>query len=102
MLKSLVLLFSLGQTSFSLASNQDIQSQNEKFQNQNPLMSAVNHGHCAFAVHHENSLVPAFLYVSVDQLFDNLECEKRNHCFGKKNGKSLEFWIQNLYEPRYT
>ena len=65
-------------------------------------MSAVNHGHCAFAVHHENSLVPVFLYVSVDQLFDNLECEKRNHCFGKKSGKSLEFWIQNLYEPRYT
>ena len=36
------------------------------------------------------------------KLFDNLECEKRNHCFGKKSGKSLEFWIQNLYEPRYT
>ena len=44
----------------------------------------------------------AFLYVSVDQLFDNLDCEKRNYCFGKKSGKSLEFWIQNLYEPRCT
>ena len=41
-------------------------------------------------------------YMSSDQLFDKLECEKRNHCFGKKSGKSLEYWIQNLCEPRYT
>ena len=65
-------------------------------------MSALNHGYCTFAAHHENSLVPVFLYVSIDQLFDNLECEKRNYCFGKKSGKSLELWIQNLYESRCT
>ena len=37
--------------------------------------------------------------VSIDHLFDNLGSGKRNNCFGKKSGKSLEFWIQNLYEP---
>ena len=29
------------------------------------------------------------------------ESGKRNYCFGKKSGKSLEFWIQNLYKPSY-
>ena len=32
--------------------------------------------------------------VSIDHLFDNLESEKRNNCFGKKSGKRLGFWIQ--------
>ena len=36
---------------------------------------------------------------SIDHLFDNLESGKRKYCFGKKSAKSLEFWIQNLYEP---
>jgi len=26
--------------------------------------------------------------------FGNLESEKTGHCFGKKSGKSLVFWIQ--------
>ena len=25
---------------------------------------------------------------------------KRNYYFGKKSGKSLEFWIKNLFEPQ--
>ena len=32
--------------------------------------------------------------VSIDHLFDNLESEKRNSCFGKKSGKRLGCWIQ--------
>ena len=47
-----------------------------------------------FAARHEKSIVPVFFKVSVDQLFDNLESGKRNYCFGKTSGKSLEFWIQ--------
>ena len=47
-----------------------------------------------FAVHHEKTFVPAFFKVSIDHLFDILESEKRNYCFGKKCGKSLELWIQ--------
>ena len=50
--------FSRGQTSFSLASNQDILSQNEKFQN--PLMSLLNFGYCTFAEHHEKSFFLRF------------------------------------------
>ena len=30
------------------------------------------------------------------------ESGKRNYCFGEKSGKSLEFWIQNLYKPSLT
>ena len=45
-------------------------------------------------VHHQKSSVPAFLKVSFDHLFDDLESGKRNYCFGKKSGKSLEVWIQ--------
>ena len=45
-------------------------------------------------MHHEKKFVPAFFKVSIDHLFDNLESEKRNNCFGKKSAKSLEFWIQ--------
>ena len=65
-------------------------------------MSLLNLGYCTFAEHHEKSLVLRFCFVSVDQLFENFDFEKRNYCFGKKSGKSLEFWIQNLYEPRCT
>ena len=32
--------------------------------------------------------------VCIDHLFNNLESGKINYCFGKKCGKSLEFWIQ--------
>ena len=35
-----------------------------------------------------------FFKVSIDHLFGNLESRKRNYCYGKKSGKSLEFWIQ--------
>ena len=46
-----------------------------------------------FAVHHEKRFVPALLW-SIDHLFDNFESGKKKYCFGKKSGKSLEFWIQ--------
>ena len=58
-------------------------------------MSALHHGYCTFAVHHEKSLVLAFFKVSIDYLFGNLESEKINKLlFWEKSGKSLEFWIQ--------
>ena len=47
------------------------------------------------------SFVPAFFFfpqVSIDHLFDNLERGKKIYCFGKKTGKSLEFWIKNLHK----
>jgi len=34
-----------------------------------------------FAAHHEKSSVPAFLKVSIDHLFDNLESEKKKLLF---------------------
>ena len=43
----------------------------------------------------DKGLFLRFFKVSVDHLFDNLESGKKNYCFGK----SLEFWIKNLYEP---
>ena len=46
------------------------------------------------AVHHEKGSVHAFFKVSFDRLFDDLVSRKRNYCFGKKSGKSLEVWIQ--------
>ena len=54
-----------------------------------------------FAARHEKRMVPVFFKVSVDQLFDNLESEKRNYCFGKTSGKSLGSLDpkNNLYEP---
>ena len=55
-----------------------------------------------FAVHHEKSSVPVIFQVSFDHQFDNLESGKINSCFGKKSGKSLEFWIQKpcvMYDP---
>ena len=45
------------------------------------------------AVHHEKSLVPAFLKVSVGHLYDNRESGKINNCFGKSLGS------ETLYEP---
>ena len=51
-----------------------------------------------FAARHEKSSVPLIFKVS----FDNLESGKINSCFGKKSGKSLEFWIQKpcvMYGP---
>ena len=42
-----------------------------------------------------------FFKVSVYHLFDNLESGKRNDCFGKKSGKSLEFWIQKSVGTLY-
>ena len=36
-----------------------------------------------------------FFKFSIDHLFHNLESGKINYCFGK----SLKFWIKNLYEP---
>ena len=48
-----------------------------------------------FAVHREKSVVSVFLgSVLITYLPDNLESEKRNYCFGKNTGKSLEFWIE--------
>ena len=43
----------------------------------------------------KKALFLCFFKVSVDQLFDNLESGKRNYCFGKVSGKSIEFWIKN-------
>ena len=44
-----------------------------------------------------------FFKVCIDHLFGNLESRKRNYCYGKKSGESLEFWIQKslrtLCEP---
>ena len=34
--------------------------------------------------------------------FDNVESGKKNGCFGKKSGKSLDFWIQIHYEPWFS
>ena len=45
-----------------------------------------------FAAHHERSFVPVFLKVSIDHLFDSLS-RKRNYCFGKMYGKSVQFGI---------
>ena len=48
----------------------------------------------SFAAHYEKRFVLTFFEVSVDHhLFDNLESGKRSYCFGKKFGKSFEFWI---------
>ena len=48
---------------------------------------------CTFAAHHGRSLCSSsFGKVSIDHLFDNLEYEKRNDCFGK----SLEYGFKNL------
>ena len=38
----------------------------------------------------KNSFFSCILKVSIDELIDNLESGKRNHCFGKKSRKSLK------------
>ena len=59
--------------------------------------SALHHGYCTFAVHHEKSLVLAFFKVSIDYLFGNLESEKIIYCLGKSLEKVLNFGSKNLY-----
>ena len=54
---------------------------------------------CSFVAHHEKSFVPSFFFISIDQLFDNLESVKRRYCFGKSLEKVLNFGSKNLYEP---
>ena len=49
----------------------------------------------------EKALFLRFFKASIDHLFDNLESGKRNYCFGKKSGKSLEFWIQKSVRTMY-
>ena len=51
------------------------------------------------AAHHIKSSVPAFLKVSIDHLFDNLESEKRNYCFEKSLEKVFNSGTKSLYEP---
>ena len=46
-------------------------------------MSALHCGYCTFA----ESVVPAFVKVSIDHLFDNRKSVRINHCFGKSLGK---------------
>ena len=41
-------------------------------------MSTLHHGYCTFAVHDENSFVPAFFKVFIDHLFDNLQSGNMN------------------------
>ena len=43
------------------------------------------------AEHHEKTVVPAFLKVSIDHLFDNLESGKKELLFWEKVGKKS--WI---------
>ena len=52
-----------------------------------------------FAVHHEESSIPAIFKVSIDQLFANLESAKIKYCFGKSLEKVLNCGFKNLYEP---
>ena len=43
-------------------------------------------------MYHEKALFLRFSRcLLITDLFDNLESGKRNYCFGKKSGKSLEF-----------
>ena len=49
----------------------------------------------------QKSFVPAPSKVSTNHLFDNLESGKRNYSFGKKSGKSLEFWIKKSVQALY-
>ena len=53
-------------------------------------MSTLHRVYRTFAVHHEKSSVPAYVKVSIDHLFVNLESGKIKYRFGK----SLELWIQ--------
>ena len=52
------------------------------------------------AEHHEKSVVPAFLKVSIDHLFDNLESGKKKIIvLGKSLEKVLDFGSRHLYKP---
>ena len=90
-------MFSGCQIFLNLVCSHNIRSQNEKFQNS--LKSALHCGYasdcgyCILEVHHGKSLVPPFVAISVDPLFDNilhpkicsnpLTCKMRtNICFG--------------------
>ena len=53
-------------------------------------MSALHCGYCTFA----ESVVPAFLKVSIDHLFDNRASVRIKHYFWEKSGQSLKVWIQ--------
>ena len=50
-----------------------------------------------FAVHPEKTFVPAFFKVYIERLFDNLESEKRNYCFGRKNPKKALNFRFNIF-----
>ena len=71
-------MFSGCQIFLNLVCSQNIRSQNEKFQNLNSLIStlhcgcASDCGYCILGVPHGKSLVPAFVEISVDRLFDNI------------------------------
>ena len=89
--------FSRDQTSFSLASSLDIKLQNEKFQN--PLMSALNHGYCTFAAHHENSLVPGvFMSLLINYLI-TLSVKKEIIVLEKSLEKVLNFGSKICTNP---
>ena len=45
------------------------------------------------------SFIPVFFKVSIDHLFDNLESEKVNHCFGKGLEKVLNFGWKICMNP---
>ena len=64
-------------------------------------MSRLYLGYCAIPLHHGKKIgfSSAFFNVSIDYLFDNLECGKRNNCLGKTFGKSL--WIQECVRALY-
>ena len=63
-----------------------------KFSGLEPFMSALYSDYCTIALHPGESLVPAFVELSIDRLFDNLES-------GKSPGNVLNFASRNLYEP---
>ena len=63
-----------------------------KFSGLEPFMSALYSDYCTIALHPGESLVPAFVELSIDRLFDNLESEK-------SPGNVLNFASRNLYEP---
>ena len=63
-----------------------------KFSDLELFMSALYSDYCTIALHPGESLVPAFVELSIDRLFDNLES-------GKSPGNVLNFASRNLYEP---
>lgn len=63
-----------------------------KFSGLELFMSALYSDYCTIALDPGESLVPAFVELSIDRLFDNLES-------GKSPGNVLNFASRNLYEP---